>query len=205
MPQATLLTGLSTAFAFANGIVVDAHTCDAEGQFTKSPDVRAFMTEAAVLKLFIAWERFLEQSFLNYLMGAPSITGATVTRYLAPTSMHHAHQVLVGTQRYVDWGNPAVVKRLSQLYFDAGHPYETALAAVQSDLSDLRAIRNAAAHLSTSTSDQVDKVALRRLGRPVVGITVYDLVTAAGPHGGDTILQGYQNLLVATATLIAQA
>lgn len=206
MPQAALLTELGTAFAFTNSIVADAHTVDATGQYTKPQDVRSFMTEAAVLKMYIAWESYLERSFLNYLMGSPSVTGNVVTRYLTAPTMEHASQVLVGTQRFVDWSNPEIVRRLAKLYFPAGVPYEASISGIQTELLDLKAIRNASAHLSTSTSDQVDKVALRRLGTPVIGISVYTLITAIDPHAQNkTLLQSFQDTLAAAATQISKA
>ncbi len=163
------------------------------------------MTEAAVLKIFIAWERYLEQSFLEYLMGAPSTTGTSLTCYLRAPSVDHAKRVLVGTQRYVDWSNPEIVVLLADLYFSGGAPYHVALSSIQSDLFDLRSIRNAAAHLSTTTSHQLDQLALRELGRASTGVSVYDLVTSYDPKtSGKTILQTYIDMLQAAATLISR-
>ncbi len=204
MPQARLLAELSAAFSFAGGLIADAHTTDASGQFLKPRDARSFVTEAAVLKIFIAWEKFLEQSFLEYLMGSPTTTGSFLTCYLKPVSLDHANLVLIGTQRYVDWGNPDIVIRLAKLYFDGGAPYQVAISAILTDLIDFRSIRNAAAHLSTSTSKQLDQLALRKLGRAVVGVSVYELVTAADPRvPSKTVLQSYIDSLEAAAISIS--
>lgn len=206
MPQAKLLTDLGDAFAFAQGIIIDAHTTDSSGQFTKPANIRAFMTEAAILKAYIAWERYLEQSFLHYLTGTASTSGKTLVCYLKPPSIEHASLILIGTQRYVDWSNPQVVLQLAKLYFHGGEPYQTTISSVYSDLYDLRMIRNAAAHLSTTTSDKLDQVALRKLGRATTGITVYDLVTATSPSDpSKSILQTYIDLLTAAATQISRA
>jgi hypothetical protein len=183
-----------------------AHATDANGSYVNGPDVRSFMTEASVLKIYIAWERYVEQSFLSYLMGSPSTTGAAVASYLTAPTSEHANLVLIGTQKYVDWGNPDIVARLATLYFENGGPFKAAMAAVTSDLYDLRAIRNAAAHLSTTTSAQLDGVALRRLGRPIRGVTVYELVTGADTSAiGSTVLEYYEAILTGTAAIIAAA
>lgn len=205
MPNLTGVLGdLSTSLAFANSIIASAHATDGGGVFVQPLDVRSFLTEAAVVRTHIAWERFLEQSFLSYLVGETSISGAPVVTYLHPPSVDHANRVVIGTRTYVDWGNPEIVVKLAGLYFPSGTPYKVTLEGVQSDLSDLRAVRNAAAHLSTSTSTQLDRVALRRLKKAVVGITVYDLVTASDPGApGKTLLQSFMDILVATATIIA--
>jgi hypothetical protein len=205
MPNLAVVLGdLSTSLAFANAIIASAHITDTAGAFVQPLDVRSFLTEAAVVRTHIAWERFLEQSFLSYLVGETSISGARIVRYLDPPSFDHANRVLIGTQRYVDWGNPEIVVKLAGLYFPLGTPYKVAIEGVQSDLSDLRAVRNAAAHLSTSTSTQLDRVALRRVKKAVVGITVYDLVTASDSGApGKTILQSFMEILIAAATVIA--
>ncbi len=199
-----VLAELTAALAFSNGVIASAHVTDAVGALTQPLAVRSFLTEAAVLRMHIAWERFLEQSFLTYLMGERSLSGATIPTYLTPPSVEHANRVLIGTQKYVDWGNPEIVTRLAELYFPAGAPFKVPLAAIQSHLFDFRAIRNAAAHLSTTTSTQLDGVALRRLKRAVVGIAVYELVTASDPEtAGQTILESFIGTFEAAANVIA--
>lgn len=205
MPQANILAELDTALAFAGGIIADAHLADQANQFITPENVRSFMTEAAVLKIFVAWEGYLEQSFLEYLMGSPSTKGAALTCFLSVPSVDHAKQVLIGTQRYVDWSNPDTVLRLANLYLDRGEPYRSVISSIKTDLFDLKTIRNAAAHLSTSTSDQLDKLVLRKLGLASAGVTVYSLVTAADPSApGKTVLQAYVEKLLAAATLISE-
>ena len=146
MSQENLLLDLKSGCAFGVSIIAQAHATDAGGQFLQPAPVRYFMTEAAVVRVHVAWERYLEESFLEYVMGAPSATGKAVTSYLAAPATDHARRVLIGTQRYVDWSNPEIVVRLARLYLGAGEPYSAALSAVQTDLFDLRIIRNAAAH-----------------------------------------------------------
>jgi hypothetical protein len=204
--QASILGELNGGLAFGNQLIAHAHATDQTGSFLNPPDVRAFITEAAVLKMYICWERYMEQSFLSYLMGELSTTGVAVTSYLSAPTIEHANLAVIGTQKYVDWGNPDIVTRLAALYFPNGFPYKPALSAVSSDLFDLRAVRNAAAHLSTTTSAQLDSVALRRLGHPVNGVTVYDLVTGPDATGGRaTVLDYYQAMLTGAAALIAAA
>jgi hypothetical protein len=202
--QVDVLADLTNALAFAGGIVSTAHIADPSGQFVYPPDTRSFLTEAAVVRVFVAWERFLEQSFLSYVMGFPSVRGTAVTSYLQVPTITHASRVLTGTQKYVDWGNPDIVSRLAELYFPGGSPFKNVVAALQSDLFDLRTIRNAAAHLSTTTSTQLDGVALRRLGKAAIGVSVYDLVTATNPGTpGQTILQMFLDVLQSGASIIA--
>ena len=205
MSQESLLADFTASCAFGFSVIAQAHSTDATGHFVQTPAMRFFMTEAVVVRLHIAWERYLEESFLGYLMGLPSATGKRVATYLTAPSAEHARRVLVGTQKYVDWGNPEIVVRLANLYLEAGGPYSTALPAVQTDLFDLRVIRNAAAHLSSSATLELGKVALRKLGRAAPGVTTYDLVTAADSHSpGSTILQSLVSVVQATGAVISQ-
>lgn len=197
---------LAAAFSFSADLIARAHTVDSTGAPQNTPEIRIFMTEAAVLKCYIGWERYLEQSFAHYLLGAPSTTGKRVIAYAHPPSFDHALKLPIGTQRYMDWGNPQTVLKVADLFLQDGEPYKSSISAILGDLTDMRAIRNAAAHLSTSTSEQLDKIALRRLNRARLGITVYELVTATDPHGqGQSILESYVNQLLAAATQISAA
>lgn len=202
--QAINLADLHDGLAFGKQLISIAHATDANGAYVNPAGVRSFITEAAVLKMYIAWERYLEQSFLSYLMGFPSTTGLAIASFLAAPTIEHANRVVIGTQKYVDWGNPDIVTRLANLYFPNGAPFVPAVAAITSDLFDLRAVRNAAAHLSTTTSTQLDAVALRRLGHPITNVTVYALVTGADATGGGlTVLDYYESMLTGAAALIA--
>ena len=53
--------------------------------------------------------------------------------------------------RYFDFANHEYVKKIVRMYFDKGYPYEPHLSAITVDLSDLRIMRNASAHISSST------------------------------------------------------
>jgi hypothetical protein len=157
--------------------------------------------------MFIVWERFLEQSFVRYLMGAPSTTGSQLVKYAQPVDEGHAHRIVIGTLRYFDWSLPEKIRIVAGLFFANGEPFETVLKGVHSELMDLKTLRNAAAHLSTSTSGQLDALGTRLLKQPVSQIDVYDLLLASAPGstGGATILQGLLDTLDAAAEAIARA
>jgi hypothetical protein len=134
-------------------------------------------------------------------MGHPSAGGRTATRFASPSSDRHARQILIGTQKYVDWANPEVVRKLSKLYFDNGEPIGPLVASIQTDLFDLKTIRNAAAHLDSTTGRALDGVATRKLARISQSITVSDFLLSMDPTGGgsSTILDFYVSLLDAAS------
>ncbi len=209
MPLTRCFNDYKNHIAKVDALIAAAHaTGPPSGAYVWSPDVRTFITESAFLKMFIAWEQFLETSFVLYMMGHPSGMGNIVPKFVSPTDEGHAHRILVGTRRYVDWSTPDTARKLAGSFFASGEPYETVLTLLSNDLMDLKTIRNAAAHLSSSTTQQLDALGTRKLRRPCVNVAVYDLLIAVNPDpsaGGKTILKTYQEILEAAASLIANA
>lgn len=153
----------------------------------KHPDViRRFISKSAFIDIFISWESFLETSFLEYLNGELSASGRAVTRYATPMNLEHGRRIVVGTNKFFDWGNPEIVRRIASLYFEDGEPFSTTIGAVNSDLLDMRNVRNAAAHITSTTQTQLDATASRWLLRPVSNIEVYDFIFSSLPNVNPT-------------------
>lgn len=203
----TLIDALSdyrNEVAKFNGYVDLAYEQDAYGNNARSNEDIEFLVTSAFLKLFIAWEGFLEKSFIAYLTGGASIDGSLVTKYVNPTDYEHAHKILIGTQKYVDWANNEIVNKIASIYFEEGEPFKTALNSISTDLSDLRVIRNASAHISSTTQNKLDAVASRVLSSNVTGISVSGFVTRVSKEDASkTVLQMYQLKLDITAENIA--
>lgn len=189
-----------------NDLVLFAHSRTRGGRYKFDRQKRAFIVESAFLKLFIAWEEFLESIFHAYLIGEPTITGAVVNRYLIPVDEDHAKSVLIGTQKYVDWSNPTIVVRLSKLYLGEPNIIQSGLNAINSDLMDLKTIRNAAAHLSSTTNAKLIALRNRLLGPTRAGVTsVYLLIMSTDPNDhSKTLFDKYMDLLVASATVLTR-
>ncbi len=207
MPLIDSLNTFRASIAEANSFIALAFQQDAAGAYVLPQNQRDFISDSAFLKLFIAWETFLEDSFIKYMLGEPSITGASIVRYVQPVDEQHANKILIGTQKYVDWSNPDIVKRLCNLFFDTANPYNTFINSMLTDLFDLKTVRNAAAHLTSTTRQQLDSVGTRRLRRPCTNMKVSDFIFAINPDsaGGDTILTSYLNQLDVSAEGIANA
>jgi len=182
-----------------------AHKVYANGNYKINADLRKFISQSAFLKIFIAWETFLEQSFLDYLMGEPSVLNNRPAKWATPRDKSHANQLLVGTQKYVDWANPDITKKLSDIYFHQGYVFNSQLSAIRTELLDLRTIRNSAAHLSSSTSSKLDGLSSRLLSRQCNNYTAYKLLFSVDPNtqNGNLILDNYLTLLDVSAEIIA--
>lgn len=205
MPLIDTLSNFRVSVAEANGFIALAYQQDVTGNYVLPQNQRDFISDSAFLKLFIAWESFLEKSFIQYMLGEPSVLGHAITRYVQPLDQTHANKLIIGTQKYVDWSNPEIVKRLCNLYFVVGNPIDTFVSSMMADLFDLKTIRNAAAHLTSTTRQQLDSVGTRRLKRACTNLKVSDFIFAIDPDSpaSETILTTYLNKLDITAEGIA--
>ncbi len=205
MPLIDSLSTYRVSVAEANSFIVLAFQQGDDGNYTLPQNQREFIIDSAYLKLFIAWETFLETSFIQYMLGEPSILGNAITRYVQPTDEQHANSLLIGTQKYVDWSNPDIVKRLCNLHFASGNPFDTFISSIRTDLFDLKTIRNAAAHLTSTTRKQLDSLGTRKLKRPCKNLKVSDILFAVDSDSAanETILTTYLNKLDVSAEGIA--
>lgn len=193
MPLIDCLNSFRNSINEARGFIAIAFQQDAHGNYLLPQNQRDFITDSAFLKIFIAWETFIESAFIKFMLGQPSINGNVTPCYVQPVDEDHAHKILIGTQKYVDWANHEVVRRLSTLYFPNGNHIYTFFCSIQLELSDLRSIRNAAAHLSSTTSKGLNSVGSRLLGSTQTNLTVSQLIFALDPvaGNGNTFLDSY--------------
>lgn len=199
------LTTFRDSVAEANSFIALAFQQDSNGNYVLSQNEREFITDSAYIKIFITWETFLENSFIQYMLGKSSILGNVILRYVQPIDEQHANRLLIGTQRYVDWSNPDTVKTLSILHFASGNPFDTFISSMKTDLFDLKTIRNAAVHLSSTTQQQLDSLGTRKLRRLCNNLKVSDIIFAVDPDSAanETILTTYLNKLDVSAEGIA--
>ena len=108
------LQDFQDAVGKANGLIQAAYQTNANGIFLWNTENRASISEAAFLKVFIAWECFLEKSFHLFMLGTTSISGKIMTRYVIPLDLGHATRIAIGGMKYVDWSNPGGFKFLTQ-------------------------------------------------------------------------------------------
>ncbi|WP_224275504.1 hypothetical protein, partial [Klebsiella variicola] len=147
---------------------------------------------------------FLEKSFLSYLNSETLLQSPLPILYVSPVDAEHAGKILIGTQKYVDWANHEIVKRLANLYMENGTPYQTALDSISLDLSDLKNIRNRAAHSSSTTEQKYLAVQRRVLKKPNSNLNISNFLMHSHPTiAGKNILEYYQETLTAAAHNIA--
>jgi hypothetical protein len=189
-----------------DSLIVNAHRLDPAGSPLFPAIDQRQITIAAFLNLYVAWETFLESSLAEFMTGGTTISGKSPTRYVIPPSPEAAKKLVIGIQRFFDYGNHNHMLKMVGMWFKDGYPYEPHLSSIDSTLADLRTMRNASAHISSTTQTALESLATRVLGVPVPNIDLYSFLLRNDPRSGtgETVYLSAKNLLLVTAELIAQ-
>lgn len=122
--------------------------------------------ELAFLRMFVAWEAFLEQVFLRYLCGYTSKHGGATPRpgqAFSPTLAATAVAVL-GGKNYLLWHNPLTVADRCAGVF-ASCPIETVLRSNAARLDACAAVRHRIAHAQTDARQKFDAATMTMAGQ----------------------------------------
>ncbi len=202
MPQADYFNELTRTISDAKDLIVAAHS-------SASITVRQIhvqtVTEAAFLKAFVAWEHFVERSLLGYMLGELSATSISVKRFSLPADEDHARKMLMGTNRYVDYSNHEIVSKLCTLHLEKGEPFVSVIKSIANDLQDMKTIRNASAHMTSSTIAPLNALATRLLGATPSPLTPHALLVTNIPTFNDTGMNYYCSVILAAAQRISEA
>ena len=206
MPIVQAVATINAKAMQCDSLIANAHKLDAANVPIFSLLDREQITVAAFLNLFVAWEEFLETTISHFMVGVPTLSGNMPARYSSPPTIDVAKKMLIGTNRYFDYANHELVLRVVNLYFSNGYPFETPLKAILTDLADLRTMRNASAHISSTTQLALESLAQRIFAVPMPGITLYNMLISADPRSqaGSTVFSEAKDKLLTTAQLIAQ-
>lgn len=206
MPIGQSLGAFQASVAQCDSLIANAHTVVAGGAFHFTPRDREQITVAAFLNMFIAWEEFVEASIGDFMMGEATIGGNQPVRYVTPPTRDHSGKMIIHMNRYFDYANHENVKKLAGLYFETGYPFDTPINSLTQELSDLKIMRNACAHMSSTTKAALEGLGLRIFGSPQAGITVYQMLTANDPRTNPTVTvyASYRDKLLVAAGLVAQ-
>lgn len=206
MAIAQIFADFQASVLQCDNLIANVHQGNSVGQAFFPVIDRQQITVAAFLNMFIAWESFLESSLAEFMTGGSTANGQTPTRYVVPRTIEDAKTIVIGVMRHFDYANHDNFKKIVRIYFENGYPFEPHLSGMSSDLSDLRTLRNASAHISSTTQRALESLALRIFGQPRPGILLYQILTSADPRFGtnDTVFLAYKNKLLVAAELISK-
>lgn len=182
------------------------HRTDSCGAYLAAPRQRDQIVASSFLGIYVAWEDFLESAFVGYMMGEPAIEPGkpaipwrSPVRFVRPKTLENARQMLVGTQRYFDFSNHQFVVTMSKVFFEAeSNPFTDSLPAVQEMLDEMKTVRNASAHMQSSTQVAMDRLARKRLtAAAVLPCNPSQFLLARDPtdKSGQSILSVYHSKL----------
>jgi len=129
------------------------------------------VVEMAFLRIFVAWESFLEESFIRYAAGAASPSGYMPNVLTHAQNIGHALELVLSGRDYIPWNSASEVTRRSVLYFQDGEPYRTALEPASIELDEMNTIRNRITHKSMKSKSKFKAFVRRKFGHGVRGMT----------------------------------
>lgn len=127
-----------------------------------------FLYELAFLRLFMAWEDFLEQSFFRYLCGYRSALGSFPPTKQYASRIAAAEKMVLGNRDYVLWHNPSIIEKRSRSFL-LGAPHETVIASNTARLEWFASIRHRVVHGQQDARNKFDIATLRLAGRTYLG------------------------------------
>jgi len=206
MPIAQALVSFNDAANQCESLIANAHQQDVNGQYLLPAPDRRQITVAALLNLFIAWESFLEEILSHFMTGVPTLNGTHPPKFVSPASQDAAKAMLMGTQRYFDYGNHDFFRKIVGIYFVNGYPFEPHFTSLIADLGDIRTLRNSSAHITSSTQAALDGLYLRIFGTPAnPSADLYSMLLAVDPRSaaGNTLFAEFKAKLTVVGQLIA--
>ncbi len=128
-----------------------------------SETMRNMMVEYVVMQLFSKWEKFLEEVFIEYMLGGCSLNGDIVNKYVNPIDRDHAYRMIQNVNLYPDWSDIDKVLKNANDFFEACGPFEI-LKTLKSEITSLKKIRNAIAHSSSRAKGEFEKLVQGKIG-----------------------------------------
>jgi len=166
------------------------------------------MVELAFFSAFLAWEDFLEETFILYLMGYKPPRGQVPKRYTFPPNLQIAGKWLIPEgKHFAEWTNCQTVCERAERFFRKGWPYADVLRSKQNNFDESKHIRNAIAHRSGSARIKVEKLIRDKLTVLPPNITVGSFLCTIIPNSSPphSFLEHYLDIIEFAAKKIVPA
>ena len=190
--------------------VVTSLESHAGGASTLGDSEKVLLYEALFARAFREYENFLEDSFISYLSGEPSVSGRRIEVFAAPRDREHARRMLIASSPYLDWTKPTVVRERCEIWFD--DPEQRFYTGIVSSLvwhGHAKDLRNHISHNSAESGIAYNKlISALHLVPPAEGMQPGELlmtVPTKGPANGSEILSYFVKNIGSTAAYLAEA
>lgn len=206
----TVLTDFLRSIQDCRQLAADAYTWSLPGgQPRITRNRRDQLVEMAFLRVFLAWEVFVEESFVLYLAGQSPPRGKAPPRFaFPPNSRIAAEWVIPEGRSYAGWTVPHHVSNRAERFFRDGRPFATVLRNNQTALEESRTIRNAIAHKSMAARDKFETLARPKLGGvlpPNLTVGGFLSTTVPGTAPPISFLESYVGKIELAAGLIVRS
>jgi hypothetical protein len=189
------LPALGTKFRIQTGVALDLIGMSRQLRLDAivGPRVRMHLTarresllyELAYLRVFSAWEIFLEDLFLRYLCGY-RFGGVAETPLVAfAPNLVAARQALYGNQAYLLWHNPQKAIARANNHFVGGNRIATVVGSALTDISNYAAVRHRIAHDHSDARTKFDAATMQLMARHFPGARAGLFLRAQTTHVGN--------------------
>jgi len=123
--------------------------------------------ELSFLKIFLAWEYFLETSFILYMLGEKTENGYKPESYVKPKNEAHAYKIIKGGASFPGWLNLEFIREKSELFFKDGDPFKSALyddQTIKNGLQMMKITRNRIVHVSPESKEKFEGMLRNEFG-----------------------------------------
>jgi hypothetical protein len=186
----TVLMEFSRHLREARRLAADAYNWSYPAATGSRPRIsigrRDSITELAFLRAFSAWEAFLEEVFILYLLGQQAPCGRKVHRYGFPPGETAAYEWVTEGREYARW-TPAEVRRRADRLFRNGRPFTPVLSGHQNLLSQANTVRNAIAHDSLNARQKFEAVVRNELQALPPNTTIGGFLLTTKPRSNPPI------------------
>lgn len=169
---------------------------------TYSSELHSCVIDGAFLSLFMAFEKFLECSFVCYMMGQNGLNGNAFSKYVSPQNEENALAILKGTSRFADFTNRDTIIKLAHNFFDNGGPY-TYLNSISVDFEEMKKVRNAISHVSNESERAFKGLVRTKLGALPPNISTSIFLNTVIPGTTETFFIHYKDIVENAITNIS--
>lgn len=167
-----------------------------------SSDLHFCVIDGAFLELFRAFEQFLEQSFICYMLGQTGINGNSFVKYVSPQDEEQAINMLKGINRHTDFTNRDTIVKLANNFFENGGTY-IYLNSISTDFEEMKKIRNAISHISVESKRAFSGLVRSKLGVLPPNVTTSSFLNTIIPNSTTTFFNSYKDVIINAITNIS--
>ncbi len=152
------------------------------------------IVELSFLKIYLAWEQLLEETFIRYMTGGKTFKGYKVSSYVSPKNYIHAQELINEGKEYSNWTPDEIIRKAS-LFFKK-EPYKNALKPIIQQLNEMKCIRNRIVHGSHHSNEKFKSLVRSKISYAPVGITAGDFLLKMESETKKTFFEFYTDFIV---------